>query len=137
MLARAGSASLQAAGNGACAMGSWSTPWVFLAPLMMALMVLCMAGMCLMMRRLHGGERPKSGRAGWGPVDLAQAGPHVPARFPEGRAAFEEYRADTLRRLDREQTEFNDFVGCLRDAKDKAAFDQFMAERRARPAPPG
>jgi len=46
--------------------------------------------------------------------------------------AFEEYRAETLRRLDQEQKEFEAFVGHLRSAKDKAEFDQLMAERRAR-----
>ena len=50
-----------------------------------------------------------------------------------GNRAFDEYRADTLRRLEEEQREFQDFLGRLRMAKDKAEFDQFMAERRNRP----
>jgi len=116
---------------------SWPTPWVVLAPLMMALMVLCMAGMCLTMRRMQGGGRPGSGRAGWDPIGTFPTASHVPARFPDGPSAFEEYRAETLRRLDQEQQEFHDFVGRLRDAKDKAEFDRFVAERRARPRPPG
>jgi hypothetical protein len=52
-----------------------------------------------------------------------------------GNRAFDEYRTDTLRRLEEEQREFQDFLGRLRMAKDKAEFDQFMAERRNRPAP--
>jgi len=52
-----------------------------------------------------------------------------------GNRAFDEYRADTLRRLEEEQREFHDFLGRLRMAKDKAEFDQFMAERRNRPSP--
>jgi Protein of unknown function (DUF2852) len=116
---------------------SWPTPWIFLAPLMMALMVLCMAGICLMMRRLQGGGHRQSGRAGLGHIDLAHTGPHVAARFPDGPSAFEEYRAETLRHLDQEQQEFHDFVDRLRDAKDKAEFDHFMTERRARPSQPG
>jgi hypothetical protein len=52
-----------------------------------------------------------------------------------GNAAFDEYRAETLRRLEAEQREFADFLAHLRDAKDKAEFDAFMAERRARPQP--
>ena len=52
-----------------------------------------------------------------------------------GNRAFDEYRADTLRRLEEEQREFKDFLGRLRMAKDKAEFDQFMAERRNRPEP--
>jgi hypothetical protein len=55
-----------------------------------------------------------------------------------GNRAFDEYRQDTLRRLEDEQTEFKDFLDRLRHAKDKAEFDQFMAEHRSRPTtPPG
>lgn len=52
-----------------------------------------------------------------------------------GNKAFDEYRAATLRRLEEEQAEFASFLERLRFAKDKAEFDEFMAERRARPAP--
>ncbi len=54
---------------------------------------------------------------------------------PSGNRAFDEYRADTLKRLEEEQREFRDFLERLRMAKDKAEFDQFMAERRNRPEP--
>jgi hypothetical protein len=47
-----------------------------------------------------------------------------------GNRAFDEYREETLRRLEEEQREFKDFLARLRMAKDKAEFDQFMAERR-------
>jgi len=49
-----------------------------------------------------------------------------------GNRAFDEYREETLRRLEEEQREFRDFLDRLRMAKDKAEFDQFMAERRNR-----
>jgi hypothetical protein len=49
-----------------------------------------------------------------------------------GNRAFDEYRAETLRRLEEEQREFRTFLERLRLAKDKAEFDQFMAERRNR-----
>jgi Protein of unknown function (DUF2852) len=52
-----------------------------------------------------------------------------------GNRAFDEYRSDTLRRLEEEQREFREFLDRLRFAKDKTEFDQFMAERRNRPAP--
>ena len=52
-----------------------------------------------------------------------------------GNRAFDEYRAETLRRLEEEQHEFREFLNRLRFAKDKTEFDQFMAERRNRPAP--
>jgi hypothetical protein len=50
-----------------------------------------------------------------------------------GNAAFDGYREETLRRLEEEQREFREFLDRLRKAKDKQEFDQFMAERRARP----
>ncbi|HLX98290.1 MAG TPA: DUF2852 domain-containing protein, partial [Roseiarcus sp.] len=37
---------------------------------------------------------------------------------------------ETLKRLEEEQREFKDFLARLRFAKDRAEFDQFMAERR-------
>jgi hypothetical protein len=50
-----------------------------------------------------------------------------------GNRAFDEYREETLRRLEQEQREFVEFLERLRQAKDKREFDEFMAERRARP----
>jgi hypothetical protein len=52
-----------------------------------------------------------------------------------GNRAFDEYRMETLRRLEEEQREFRDFLERLRFAKDKTEFDQFMADRRNRPEP--
>jgi len=49
-----------------------------------------------------------------------------------GNRVFDDYREETLRRLEEEQREFQDFLVRLRAAKDKVEFDQFMAERRAR-----
>ncbi len=46
-----------------------------------------------------------------------------------GNSAFDAYRADTLRRLEDEQHNFEAFLERLRDAKDKAEFDQFMDDR--------
>ncbi len=51
------------------------------------------------------------------------------AARPSGNAAFDAYKADTLRRLEEEQTSFEDFLERLREAKDKAEFDEFMNER--------
>jgi len=67
------------------------------------------------------------GGAGPGPW---HAGP------PSGNRAFDEYRTETLKRLEDEQREFKDFLERLRFAKDKTEFDQFMTERRSRPAAP-
>ena len=59
-------------------------------------------------------------RGGWG-------GPSS-----SGNRAFDDYRTETLKRLEDEQREFRDFLDRLRFAKDKTEFDQFMAERRNR-----
>jgi len=50
-----------------------------------------------------------------------------------GNRAFDDYRTETLQRLEEEQREFKEFLERLRFAKDRAEFDQFMAERRNRP----
>ncbi|MCU4177978.1 DUF2852 domain-containing protein [Bosea sp. BH3] len=79
-----------------------------------------------MRERMAGREgRGFGGFGGWG-------------REPSsGNRAFDEYRGETLRRLEEEQREFQDFLGRLRMARDKAEFDQFMTERRSqRPTPP-
>ena len=53
-----------------------------------------------------------------------------------GNRAFDEYREATLKRLEEEEREFHSFLDKLKQAKDKAEFDQFMADRRDRPAAP-
>ena len=56
---------------------------------------------------------------------------HSPrVRFADtGNSAFDGYRNETLRRLEEEQTAFQGFLDRLRQAKDKAEFDQFMKDR--------
>lgn len=46
-----------------------------------------------------------------------------------GNQAFDEYRAETLRRLEEERRAFQEYLDRLRMAKDRAEFDEFMAER--------
>jgi len=53
-----------------------------------------------------------------------------------GNRAFDEYRSETLRRLEEEEREFREFLDRLRIAKDKAEFDEFLAQRRRRPDGP-
>src|SRR5262245_19304902 len=86
-----------------------------------------------------------SGRMGcWkrnGFADMCRArgrwyGPGSWRQPSSGNHAFDEYRAETLRRLEDEQKEFLEFLERLRHAKDKAEFDQFMAERGPRPTGP-
>jgi hypothetical protein len=54
---------------------------------------------------------------------------HMTMTSSTGNSAFDAYKADTLRRLEEEQMNFEAFLTRLRDAKDKAEFDQFMDER--------
>ncbi len=48
---------------------------------------------------------------------------------PSGNAAFDNYKEQTLQRLEDEQAAFESFMKRLREAKDKAEFDQFLDER--------
>ena len=72
------------------------------------------------------GSGPGAGWKGWFGGQPPSSGNH----------AFDEYRTETLRRLEEEQKEFAEFLERLRFAKDKAEFDQFVNERRNRPSPP-
>ncbi len=54
-----------------------------------------------------------------------------------GNSAFDDYRSQTLKRLEEEQREFKEFLERLRFAKDRGEFDQFMAGRRERPSGEG
>lgn len=54
---------------------------------------------------------------------------------PSGNTAFDAYKAETLRRLEDEQRAFEEFLERLRDAKDKAEFDQFMDNRKPNAEP--
>ena len=71
----------------------------------------------------HGGER------GRGPGGGLSEGLRE-----TGNRAFDEYRADALRKLEEEAHEFRAFLERLRMAKDRAEFDDYMTERRNRPA---
>jgi hypothetical protein len=63
-------------------------------------------------------------------------GPSDRPAATSGNRAFDEYKAETLRRMEEEQKDFGAFLERLRFAKDKSEFDQFMAERRNRPPTP-
>ncbi len=82
----------------------------------------------------------QQGQGGYGPWGAWGGGCGWRSRAsyapPSGNAAFDEYRAETLRRLEEEQREFVEYLERLRKAKDKAEFDQFMADRRRPPVVP-
>ena len=50
-----------------------------------------------------------------------------------GNRAFDEYREETIKRLEEEQREFREYLERLRMAKDRSEFDQFVTERKGRP----
>jgi hypothetical protein len=84
-----------------------------------------------MQRRM---ERMQTAAERWGFGGMARTNTNY--RSATGNRAFDEYRAETLRRLEEEQREFMEFLDRLRHAKDKAEFDEFMAERRRRSEDP-
>ena len=107
-------------------------PFFFFGPMMLLFMVICVAGMLFMMR-MHR-SRVGAGSAGTcGGLDLSNSsGNAFRSESPAaGHSAFEEYRQETLRRLDQEQREFQEFIRRLRMARGKVEFDQFMTEQGA------
>ena len=83
-----------------------------------------------------GSTRCSAWKRKWAACAIAcRASAHPGAATSSGNHAFDEYRSETLRRLEEEQREFRDFLDRLRFAKDKSEFDQFMADRRNRPQP--
>ncbi|HEY7669028.1 MAG TPA: DUF2852 domain-containing protein [Hyphomicrobium sp.] len=68
--------------------------------------------------------------------NMERWGREMRGAYSSGNRAFDEYRDETLKRLEEESREFREFLDRLRKAKDKEEFDAFMAERRTRPASP-
>ena len=50
-------------------------------------------------------------------------------RPSSGNLAFDEYRVDTLKRLEEEQTEFSEFLAKLRRIKDDQDFEDFRSRQ--------
>ena len=81
-------------------------------------------GLAIMAYMLFAGKFVMTGRSG------QRRGTMRPRRFRStGNSAFDAYKSDMLTRLEDEQQAFEAFLGRLREAKDKAEFDQFMDER--------
>jgi hypothetical protein len=126
------------------------TPWNLPKPVLIAAMVLgFMAfwpiGLAILFFMIGSGRigRRWTQRFGMAPNGAAPVGPTAwpswcgGGQASSGNAAFDEYRVETLRRLEEEQKDFAAYLERLRFAKDRSEFEQFMAERRPRPpAPP-
>ena len=74
------------------------------------------------LRERMGGAQHWGGRGGFGGWGRGPAS--------SGNRAFDDYRMETLRRLEEERAAFTSFLDQLRAAKDQAEFDQFMASRQ-------
>jgi hypothetical protein len=95
----------------------------------------CVAMMIFVMRRQSppttgASSAPMNIMSQWGMGFGPWKGIGAPNATATPNAAFEQYRQQTLEQLEREQTDFKSFLDQLRLAKDKAEFDQFIAERR-------
>ena len=104
--------------------------WVALA--ILGFMVWWPVGLATLAFMIGSGRMSKGGSVSrwYGVADqMRPAGTWWQPSRSSGNRAFDEYREETLRRLEGEQREFRDFLARLRMAKDKAEFDQFMAER--------
>jgi hypothetical protein len=77
------------------------------------------------------GHRHRGWGWGCGGGHHHRGGPHR-RQGSTGNQAFDAYKADTLRRLEEEQDQFETFLTRLRQAKDKAEFDAFMNEQATR-----
>ncbi|MBC6406885.1 MAG: DUF2852 domain-containing protein [Rhodobacteraceae bacterium] len=101
--------------------------WAWIALMVLAFIVFWPLGLAVLAFMIWGGKF-SSRRCRQG------ARPHVRIMESSGNAAFDAYRDQTIRRLEEEQTSFAEFLQRLRDAKDKAEFDAFMAERERKAA---
>lgn len=98
--------------------------FIFAGPL--GLLVL---GFILITGRFKGSTCRRNAEGGL-PASLRCGGRmHFHASRSTGNAAFDTYKADTLARLEREQDDFEAFLARLREARDKAEFDQYMQDR--------
>lgn len=130
--------------NGPMGIGLMVLGFIFFWPVGLAVLLYMLGSgrmSCRSRRRRDGFSNDSfSGPSGWaGPWNAWRnwaCGSGAPSGRSSGNHAFDEYRAETIRRLEEEQKEFGAFLERLRFARDKAEFDQFMSERRNRPNPP-
>ena len=113
-------------------------PFAWIGLMVLSFILFWPAGLALLAFLIWSGRMGcRAGR--WGNRDLTawkQAWREQKRRWHEpptsGNRAFDEYRVETIRRLEDEEREFHDFLGRLRQAKDRQEFDEFMSDRRRR-----
>jgi hypothetical protein len=105
--------------------------WAWIAVLVLAFVFVWPVGLALlaymiwgkqMFARSCGHRRNHDHSHSWGRHALR-------AGQPTGNRAFDDYKAQALRRLEEEQEAFESFLQRLRTSKDKTEFDSFMDER--------
>jgi hypothetical protein len=111
--------------------------WAWIATLVLAFIFVWPVGLALLAYMIWGrkmfarscGHRRQGHDHSWGRHAMR-------AGQPTGNHAFDDYKAQALRRLEEEQEAFEAFLQRLRTSKDKSEFDSFMDERaRATAAP--
>ncbi|MEM1399102.1 MAG: DUF2852 domain-containing protein [Pseudomonadota bacterium] len=104
----------------------WGRP-AWIAAIVVGFIMAWPLGLALLVYTIWSGRMRGFGN-GW---KRCGQGRHRRQRWSTGNAAFDDYRAETMRRLEDEQEAFVSFLDKLRKAKDRAEFEQFMDERRA------
>lgn len=116
-------------------------PWAWIGALVLSFILFWPAGLALLAFLMWSGRMGcRTDRwGGRGITRLHDAWQEQKRRWREGdetttstsgNRAFDEYRVETLRRLEEEEREFHDFLARLRQAKDRQEFDDFMTDRR-------
>ncbi len=104
--------------------------WAWIAAMVLGFIVFWPVGLALLAYMIWGkqmfarscGHRRHMHDHSWGRHAMR-------AGQPTGNRAFDDYKAEALRRLEEEQEAFEAFLQRLRTSKDKAEFDSFMDER--------
>lgn len=101
--------------------------WIMLT--IAAFIIFWPLGLAILFYMFWSGRMGCGDREKWGKANMKRWR-HYGPMSGTGNRAFDEYREETLRRLEEEADEFRSFLERLREAKDKAEFDEFMADRK-------
>lgn len=101
--------------------------WIMLT--IAAFIIFWPLGLAILFYMFWSGRMGCGDREKWGKANMKRWC-HYGPMSGTGNRAFDEYREETLRRLEEEADEFRSFLERLREAKDKAEFDEFMADRK-------
>ncbi len=104
--------------------------WAWIAAMVLGFIIFWPVGLALLAYMIWGkkmfvrscGQRRQATDHSWGRHAMR-------AGQPTGNHAFDDYKAQALRRLEEEQEAFEAFLQRLRTSKDKSEFDSFMDER--------